>query len=583
MEMSSQVSEEVDLVIVGGGPTGLLCAVLAQQTGLSVYIIDEKPSTLQAGRADGLNARTQQYLEVAGALYELRPKGIDCNTSSTFANGELQSRQSTWWTSLEHCHHKNMLIVGQPEVEKVLLHQLQSEHPDNTTAIVRFGHRVKSVSEDIKGVTVTSDDAAGRDDSSSSSSIVTTRAKFAIGADGARSMVRQGLGIGFHGTQPEMVWAVLDTFVATDFPLCPEIISLQLGGQCRVLWIPRERGMSRFYIRLLEGRVITQEAAEATIREHMAPYRVDFVRTEWFIKERVASTFVSGEDGRGRIFLAGDAAHCHSVNGAQGLNTGIADAFGLIWRIALACGKMKVGPGSNGDSMNRIAMIMKSYDTERRAVAQNAVSLAAQLVRNTRHSAKQYVATIEKNAGYITGEARVMPFDQITDKPNLVLGMGVAYDEMNSLLVVASERGIWKAGTRCPDLRLHPCFPYAKTVDDHRLYQVARRYGYGRFLVLVLGNKMNYAQAFRNRFGQAANVVNLMWRGLAWAIYAATKGRSSAKHSTCAIRRARGQRAYGSAEVEPSDSFTVVVRPDMYIGYVGDKEGVLAYMAKMLG
>lgn len=115
------------------------------------------------------------------------------------------------------------------------------------------------------------------------------------------------------------------------------------------------------------------------------------------------------------MFLAGDAAHCHSVNGAQGLNTGVADAFGLIWRIAIAAGKLKMDVGmdipdqerggqDDGHNMERITTVMKSYDTERRAVAQNAVGVAAQLVRDTRHIASRYVATIEKNAGYITGE-----------------------------------------------------------------------------------------------------------------------------------------------------------------------------------
>lgn len=103
--------------------------------------------------------------------------------------------------------------------------------------------------------------------------------------------------------------------------------------------------------------------------------------------------------------LAGDAAHVHSVNGGQGLNTGIADAFGLIWRLALACGK------GNGDGVGQVAApavskLLGTYDLERRTVAQDVINVAARLVRDTMHTAKQYVATIEKNAGYITGKSR---------------------------------------------------------------------------------------------------------------------------------------------------------------------------------
>ncbi|KAK8038648.1 hypothetical protein PG993_007059 [Apiospora rasikravindrae] len=558
--MDSVATEEVDLVIVGGGPTGLLCAVLARRLGLSVSVIDDKSSTLPVGRADGLNARTQQYLQIAKVLYDLQPKGIKCNTSSTFANGAFQSRQSSWWTSLEHCLEKNMLIVGQPEIEKVLLQKLRTERSADA-AFFRFDHRATSISEDADGVTVKCEHLTD------SSRRVVTRAKYAIGADGARSMVRQALDIGFEGTQPEMVWAALDTFLDTDFPVCPEIISLQLDGQCRVLWIPRERKMARFYIRLLDGREITQEAAEETIRAHMAPYRVEFVRTEWFgtfeVKERIASSFIT-KQGRGRIFLAGDAAHCHSVNGAQGLNTGIADAFGLIWRISLACQYREPisAPNDQGESSSqddRIRTIMESYDIERRAVAQNAVKLAATLVRDTRHDAKQYVATIAKNAGYITG-------------------MGVNYDRLDSPLVVQSERGIWKAGNQCPDLELTTCFTSRLEPGEIRLYaMVTHTINYGSFLLLDVGTKSHDPYAFYGQHPrQFIKAVHLVCPSTA-----AAAREASGSNDSWLIKPEL--EAFESEMVMPEDSFTVVVRPDMYIGYVGDKEGVMAYLTKVLG
>ncbi|KAK7745593.1 hypothetical protein SLS62_009770 [Diatrype stigma] len=371
-------SEEFDLTVIGGGPTGLLSAVLAEQLGRYIHV-DAKPGPLELGRADALNARTQQYLEIVGILDGLLPKGIKCNTSSTFAEGDFKSRQSHWWTSLEHCLHRNFLMIGQPEVETALLGRL-------FMAPVRYGEKVVSISETESGVSVTTD--LGR----------TVRSKYAVAADGARSTIRHALDIGFTGTKPEMVWAVLDTFIDTDFPVCSEIITFQLNGQARVSWIPRERGMARFYV-LLEGE-ITQEKAENSIREHLAPHRVDFVKTEWFstfdVKERIADTFVS-KQGAGRIILAGDAAHVHSVNGGQGLNTGIADAFALTWRVATAITSKSLVPGG-------ASRLIRSYDTERRKVAQEVIDVAARLVRDTIRTAKEYVATIEKNAGYITGK-----------------------------------------------------------------------------------------------------------------------------------------------------------------------------------
>jgi phenol 2-monooxygenase len=151
-------------------------------------------------------------------------------------------------------------MIGQPVIEDVLSRKL-----DNA---VCYSERVVAISETEEGIKTTTD--RGR----------VVHSKYAVAADGARSTVRKALNISFKGAKPEMVWAVLDTFIDTDFPECAEIITFQLNGQSRVSWIPRERNMARFYV-LLDGE-ITQERAEDSIREHMAPHLIEFKKTEWF-------------------------------------------------------------------------------------------------------------------------------------------------------------------------------------------------------------------------------------------------------------------------------------------------------------
>ncbi len=180
--------------------------------------------------------------------------------SSTFGDGEFISRQNQWWVSLEHTLHRNFLMLGQPVIERMLAEKLGD--------VVHYGEQVTSISEDGDGVDVVT--SSGR----------RIRSKFALGADGARSMVRKAIGASFTGSKPEMLWAVLDTFIDTDFPRCSEIITFQLNGQSRVSWIPRERGLCRFYV-LLEGEV-SQERAEQSIKDHMAPRKVEFTKTEWY-------------------------------------------------------------------------------------------------------------------------------------------------------------------------------------------------------------------------------------------------------------------------------------------------------------
>jgi 2-polyprenyl-6-methoxyphenol hydroxylase-like FAD-dependent oxidoreductase len=151
-------------------------------------------------------------------------------------------------------------MLGQPVIEAMLYKRLPG--------LVHFGETVTEISEGKTQVEVITN--TGR----------RVRAKYVIGADGARSTVRNALGISFTGTKPEMLWAVIDAFIETDFPTCPEIITFQINGQSRVSWIPRERGLSRFYV-LLEGEV-TEERAKESVKIHLAPYKVEFTKVEWY-------------------------------------------------------------------------------------------------------------------------------------------------------------------------------------------------------------------------------------------------------------------------------------------------------------
>lgn len=151
-------------------------------------------------------------------------------------------------------------MIGQPVIEKML--------SDRLGDVVHYGEKVIALEEHDDHVDITTD--ANRQ----------VRATFVLGADGAKSFVRKAIGATFTGTKPEMLWAVLDTFIETDFPECPEIITFQLNGQSRVSWIPRERGLCRFYV-LLEGEV-TLERAQDSIKEHLAPHKIEFTKTEWY-------------------------------------------------------------------------------------------------------------------------------------------------------------------------------------------------------------------------------------------------------------------------------------------------------------
>lgn len=313
--------------------------------------------------------------------------------------------------------------------------------------------------------------------------------------------------------------------------------------------------MQRFYV-LLDGE-ITQEKTEASIRRHMAPHTVKFTHIEWFskfesktflsvffllyskrtltpfpVKERVASTFTHPTPA-GPFILAGDAAHVHSVNGGQGMNTGLCDSFNLIWRLHFLL-RHPTLPQSTRDSL------LASYDTERRSTATHVIDVAAKLVRSTLSAAKQYVQLIEQNAGFITG-------------------MGVQYAGLSSPRVRDSKHGVWEAGHRAPDLWLDD----SRTGDAVRLYQ---KMLYGRYLLVLAGSAREVAVQ-KPEFVTVLRMVCLK----AKQVGVQTRGEIAVDERVHAD-------AFGCSYIRAGDEYAVLVRPDCYVEYVAGVDEVMQYV-----
>ncbi|UAB70614.1 FAD-binding protein [Vibrio sp. SCSIO 43132] len=371
------MTKQTDIMIVGAGPVGLMCHYLAQQCGLSSVVVDKSDAPLQVGRADALNARTLQLLEIVNLFDDLYPLGKPCNTSSVWANGEFVSRQSSWWEELEGCFHKHFLMLGQSFVEQLL--------DKNLTAMKQGVMRSTSI-ENIK----TDEDGC----LTTLTNGETIRSRYVIGADGSQSFVRNHFKVPFEIVRPQIIWAVIDGVLETDFPKVPEIIVFQ-AETSDVAWIPREGDIDRFYIRM-DTKDFTMEEAIAKINRAMSPHTLSFQEVVWFsqftVKESVAEKFIVND----RVFLAGDASHIHSVNGGQGLNTGLADAFNLMWKLNMVL--------NNHTSED----LLTSYESERQPVARSVIDSSGELVRSTKYSdtgthAQDYVKIVEKRAGNITG------------------------------------------------------------------------------------------------------------------------------------------------------------------------------------
>lgn len=197
------------------------------------------------------------------------------------------------------------------------------------------------------------------------------RAKYMVGCDGAHSWTRRQLGFELEGEATDYIWGVLDVVPITDFPDIRNRCIIHSADEGSLMVIPRERGLVRLYIQLKEvipdasGRAdrskITPELIIKAAQRIISPYKLTYDYCEWWTGYQIGQRVGKNFDLHQRIFLAGDAVHTHSPKAGQGMNVSMADAFNLGWKIA------SVVKGRSPRS------ILKTYQSERRRIAQDLI------------------------------------------------------------------------------------------------------------------------------------------------------------------------------------------------------------------
>jgi len=209
--------------------------------------------------------------------------------------------------------------------------------------------------------------------------IETVQARYVVGCDGARSAVREGLGLGLRGDSANQAWGVMDLLAVTDFPDIRLKSVIQSEGKGTIVLIPREGGyLARFYVELDElghgervaHRDITIEALLAAARSILAPYTLEVKEVAWWsvyeVGQRLCERFDDVPEGKvgvrfPHVFIAGDACHTHSPKAGQGMNVSMQDAFNLGWKLA------SVLRGRSAPAL------LHSYSVERQAVAKELI------------------------------------------------------------------------------------------------------------------------------------------------------------------------------------------------------------------
>jgi 2,4-dichlorophenol 6-monooxygenase len=369
---------QTDVLVIGAGPAGLTLSALLATYGVDAVTVSRHPGTANSPRAHITNQRTAEVfrdLEIEDRLRQLAtPNALMSNNvwATSFAGQEI-ARLQAWGTGVgrkadyEAASPSSMCNAPQHLLEPMILDAAQERGAD-----IRFSTELVSITQDDNGVTaVVRHRETGTEE--------TIRARYAVGADGARSTVAEQLGFVMEGETG--LGSALNIWLEADLTkYCvhrPGVLywMAQPGNDYWVgsgTWInvkPFTEWVLLCMYDPAEGEPDTSEEAlvaraRMTIGDPDVEVRIKSV-SKWQINHMVAQSYQQG-----RVFLAGDAAHRHPPANGLGSNTSVQDAFNLAWKLAL------VTKGKAGEKL------LDSYTAERQPVGRRVVDRALKSVQD---------------------------------------------------------------------------------------------------------------------------------------------------------------------------------------------------------
>ncbi|MFI6457824.1 FAD-dependent monooxygenase [Streptosporangium amethystogenes] len=334
----------VDVIVIGAGPTGLTLAAELGLAGLSTLVVEQMAERSGQSKALGLQPRTAELLELRGLFAPLMERAIERIPGGHFAGMRLDLK------ALD-TRHPYMVGIPQGRVEALL----EARVTELGIKIMR-GHELTELSQHASGVTA----RAGE---------LHIHAGYLVGCDGGRSTVRRLLGVDFPGLEGRLAMVVADITLSGAAPSAWELPVMTPSPTGRSYLAPLGDGLHRLLFYGPEQQesprdapITPEEVSRALAAEFGPTVKLSGIR--WASRFTDASRQVE-QYRHGRVLLAGDAAHIHSPMGGQGLNLGVQDAFNLGWKLAV---RLRHG----GDDE-----LLDTYHRERHPVA-------ARVLANTR-------------------------------------------------------------------------------------------------------------------------------------------------------------------------------------------------------
>lgn len=525
------------VLIVGAGPTGMTAAMELSRFGVPVRIVDKLPTPSTTSRALAVQARTLELFEQRGLLQEMLQLGNQGTGATIYGNGkrlgkvhlrEIKSR------------YNFILLLSQSETERILREQLarQGVAIEHGTEMIEFAQLESSAQPGLNGgvKAVLRNSEGGLEE---------LEAAYLISAEGAHSMVRRTLNLQFQGKSLQQSYALADLHLDGDLP--DDELSIFTAAHGFLGVFPMGNRHLRFIATDPEKHAKTDD--EPTLAELQKIYDEDshiparLRDMTWSSRFRINSRMLHTLRER-RIFFGGDAAHIHSPAGGQGMNTGIQDMIDLSWKLALVWQGKATPELLNTYEEERLPIIRSIVS--RTETATDALNSDSTLV----HQLIRHIAPVLLNAHFV---------QQLST--GLLSEIAANY-RASSLSQTHHARGELRAGDRVPDMDVL-VWNLDSSGDAQprkaRLYEILDP---SRFTLLVAGSEstMDLPPTWEEQLSP--------WHGF------------------LKIQRIAPVPTQGEAMVQFDSSFGssqsfALVRPDSYLGFVGDQNALPA-LAKWL-